>query len=82
MASHRVFDHRLPRAAALRIQRRLLLQGTPSMACPFGGVNVHWTFTITPPHPWRGARRRESSLNSREIPASPNWAMRAWNLWH
>src|SRR3989304_2803718 len=29
-------------------------QGRPSVVCPFGGTNVHWTFVTPPPHPCRG----------------------------
>ena len=42
---------------------RSLIPGMPSVACPFGGVNVRRTFTISPPHPWLGAQRREQTLS-------------------
>src|SRR3989344_980119 len=40
------------------------VQGTPSLACPLGGANIHWTFAKAPPHPWPGARRRECTLSA------------------
>jgi hypothetical protein len=32
---------------ALRFPLRWLVRGMPSVACPFGGTNVHWTFVKT-----------------------------------
>jgi hypothetical protein len=65
------------RPAALRILLRLLDRGLPSLAGPFSGVNVHWTFTKSPPHPWRGARWDEflrfASLPRAESQPSLPW---------
>ncbi len=40
--------------AALRFLLRWQDWGMPSVAYPFGGANVRWTFAIFPPHPCRG----------------------------
>lgn len=61
-----------PNPAALRFPLRLLVQGRPSMACPFGSAKAHWAFANSPPHPWSGAQRRECTLSAfAKAPASP-----------
>ena len=48
------------RLAALRFPcSRLQVQGSPSVASPFSGAKVHWTFAFirfTPPGPFKGER--------------------------
>jgi len=51
-------------------------RGRPSLVCPFGGVNVHRTFTTSPPYPCRGNRisGQPSSMTTgvRRCRASPS----------